>query len=171
MLTLMLLRHAKATPSQGEDFARPLTDPGRTDAIGLGGWLRQAGLVPDLAIISSAKRTRQTFDAAVRGAGFTAPARFEDALFSATPDGLGDILRRVEGGFERILIVGHNPAIAELALSMAGNGDNLAIDRMRDRFPPCSLAVLTFEADRWPDVRVGAGRLRFFVTPDDLAGR
>ena len=59
----MLLRHAKAVQqSRGDDFARDLQDKGKRDAARLGGYLRSHDLVPDVALVSSSARTRQTFE-------------------------------------------------------------------------------------------------------------
>nr|AQQ75188.1 hypothetical protein [uncultured bacterium] len=63
-LTLMLLRHAKAKrPEDGvDDFDRKLSRRGREAATELGSLLRAEGLAPDFALVSAAKRTRQTWE-------------------------------------------------------------------------------------------------------------
>ena len=40
---------------------------------------------------------------------------------------------------------------------------------MAVKFPTCALAVLTFEADNWTDIRPAAGRLVRYVLPRSLA--
>ena len=173
MLTLLLLRHAKAQPlGRGQDFDRALTDRGKADAARIGAWLKRCGHEPSLALVSTAARTRQTFDivAAHLASAHLAPAfpvRYDDALFSAAPGQLRDALATVEPTVRCLLLVGHNPAVSELALALSGDADRADIERMRNRFPPCSLAVLTFEAAEWTDAR--RGRLQAFVTPEDLS--
>ena len=60
MLTLLLLRHAKAEAARGDDFARALTDKGERDAIDVGNFLTAHRLRPDMALVSAALRTSRT---------------------------------------------------------------------------------------------------------------
>ncbi len=61
--TLLVLRHSKSAYPEGTaDFDRPLAAAGVRDAVTLGGWLRDQGLLPDLVVCSTAARTRQTWD-------------------------------------------------------------------------------------------------------------
>jgi phosphohistidine phosphatase len=63
--TLVILRHAKATPYRGDDsdVDRPLTARGRADATAAGHWLAAHDLRPDLVLCSPARRTRETWAA------------------------------------------------------------------------------------------------------------
>ena len=70
--TLILMRHSKAEEGPGKpDHDRELSDRGLRDARAAGAWLREEGLVPDLVICSTAVRTRQTWDSAVKGGAQT----------------------------------------------------------------------------------------------------
>lgn len=62
MPTLILLRHAKAEAHNLEDFQRSLALRGRRQAIAVGEALTEEGLVPDLALVSAAARTKQTWE-------------------------------------------------------------------------------------------------------------
>ena len=169
MLTLMLLRHAKAEPlAQGDDFDRALTDQGKADAARLGGYLAKSGYVPTMAFVSAAKRTTQTFEIVTRATGSSIPVRYEDALFNATPAEMRGIVVDANAVPERLMIVGHNPGIMDAALGLVGDGDLTEIAQMRSRFPPCSTAIITFAAETWQDAFAGNGRLECFVMPEDL---
>ena len=155
----MLLRHAKAVQqSRGDDFARDLQDKGRRDAALLGAYLRRHDLVPDVALVSAAARTRQTFDGLKATIEAPLPAQFDDELYNATAGEIRIMLRATQPAVERLIIVGHNPGIADLALMLARDGDIAEIGRMRSRFAPCSLAVITCEAEDWADVAAKGGR-------------
>ena len=60
--TLVLLRQAKsAWPDGVADHERPLAKRGRRDAPAVGRWLRDHELTPQVALVSSARRTVETF--------------------------------------------------------------------------------------------------------------
>lgn len=111
-MRIILLRHAKSdwsTPEQ-DDHERPLNARGRAGAARMGEWLRSRGYVPDLVLCSDAARTRETLD------GLDLPearVEFRADLYQANADA---ILRTVEEAeAECVLLVGHNPGIAEAA--------------------------------------------------------
>ena len=169
MLRLLLLRHAKAAAlAGGGDHARPLTSRGREDARRLGSWLEAVAGAPDTALVSDARRARETFD--FLAACFTHPpaARLEPRLYNASAATLLALAQAGQGRTQ--LLIGHNPGIAEFALDLTGYGDRYAASRMRAGFPACALAILDFEADSWSAIRAGAGRLDCYITPAQLGG-
>lgn len=167
MLTLLLLRHAKAEPGGStDDFERRLTDKGRADAERLGRHLKRIDHVPDAAMVSAARRTVETFEIVAGGTGI--PAAREPRLYNATPAQIRDAVAGAAEGTRRLMVVGHNPGLMEAATALAGEGDLPDLERLRGRFPPCGLAVLTFRGEEWDAVRPGAGRLEFVVMPEDL---
>ncbi|VVB48679.1 Phosphoglycerate mutase [Beijerinckiaceae bacterium RH AL1] len=165
----MLLRHAKAVQqSRGDDFARDLQDKGRRDAALLGAYLRGHDLVPDVALVSASARTRQTFDGLRATIEAPVAARYDDDLYNATAGEIRTMLRATQPGVRSLMVVGHNPGIADLAVMLARDGDLAEIGRMRARFAPCSLAVITCNVEEWADVAATGGRLDLFLQPEDL---
>ena len=72
MKTLLVYRHAharRATPEM-DDHDRPLSERGERDARAMGRRLRGEGLVPDLAVASTAVRARETARLAAEAGGF-----------------------------------------------------------------------------------------------------
>ena len=169
MYTLILLRHARAVKSTGDDFARNLAEDGGEDALRAGTALRDRELVPDLALVSPAARTRQTFDAVRVASGASMEVRFVDDLYEATGQTIRDLIGAVDPGVRRLMVVGHNPAIAGGVAALARDGDLPAVDRLRSGFKPCSLAVLSFDASGWRDAVRAGGHLALLLTPEDLA--
>lgn len=159
---LILMRHAKSDWGSRtlSDHARPLNPRGRRAARAMGDWLRQQGLLPDTALVSTAMRTRETWTRL----GLGGKVRFSDALYHAAPE---DILGELRGAFgANVLILGHNPGIAEFAALL------LAAPPAHPRFddyPTCATLVADFEIRSWADLRPGTGRLVAFVTPRDIA--
>jgi phosphohistidine phosphatase len=170
MLTLMLLRHAKAVPqSGGDDFTRSLTAKGHEDATALGDFLREKGLIPDRALVSPSARTRETMEDLTRSLRREVPTVFEKSLYNATDGLLRDHVEDEPAQTRTLLVVGHNPGVLDLAAALASDGDPREILAMRSRFPPCSLAVITFDRDDWSDASASGGRLDAYVTAEMLA--
>ena len=69
---LVILRHAKAEPFAQTDLARQLTARGRASAHDVGRHLQEAGFVPDVALVSTAVRTRETWAEVAEGCGASA---------------------------------------------------------------------------------------------------
>ena len=170
MLTLLLLRHAKAEGARGDDFDRALTDKGERDAGEVGDFLVEHRLVPSLALVSAAKRTSRTFELVSDRLEADIDLRREDVLYNAGEARILDLLGRIGPGPSVVMIVGHNPGIMEAAVALAREGDLAELDRLRGRFPPCGLAVLSFDVEDWPSACAAGGRLDALVFPEDIAG-
>jgi len=170
MKTLLLIRHAKAEPGEADqrDEQRPLAEKGRGDAEALGRHLARRSELAQLALCSSSLRTVETLER-VRGA-LTEGARIEidESLYLASA---GDLLARlcaIDASVSSALLVGHNPAIQQLACTLAVTGDRAARERMALKFSPGACAVIEFSVENWRDVSRG-GRLIDFQRPKDLA--
>jgi phosphohistidine phosphatase len=140
MAILSLLRHAKAAqPLPGQqDFDRPLTERGRNDAAWAGRIL--AGFKPDLALVSAAQRTRETWDIASQD---TAPApdlAVELYLFLCSPAQL-------------------------LARLLARNAEEPEVAIMRQKFPTSALAIFDLRDGGWSRLNPESVALRRFATP------
>jgi len=128
-------------------------------------YLRSNAPHVDLILSSSALRTRQTLERMTDAFG-AAEIAVEDELYGATDDELLGRLRRMAEGSETVALIGHNPGIHDLAIALAGSGEEL--ERLRAKFPTGALAVLEFDG-HWRRLSEGGTRLASFVTPKDLA--
>ena len=115
----MLLRHAKSAWPDVPDHDRPLAGRGLRDAPVMGRWLRTNGHVPDQVLCSTARRARETWQLAQDGLGANPPVGFERRVYQASAEQLLDLARGVPPAVTALLIVGHYPAIQELALMLA----------------------------------------------------
>jgi phosphohistidine phosphatase len=173
MRRLLLLRHAKSAYPDVADHERPLARRGCRDAPVAGRWLREAGCLPDVVVCSTARRARETWQLAAAELGSVPHVRFDRRVYEATAAELLDVVRQIPAGARTLLIVGHDPAVPELAaaLASAGAGDAGALARVRLKFPTAAIAVLAFTGS-WPELAPGRGRLTAFVVPRELrAGR
>ena len=172
MRRLMLLRHAKSDWSKpGErDHDRSLATRGRADAPRVGAYMASHGLVPDLIICSTARRARETCDLVVP-AFAKAPRVVHDAgIYDNNPDALFNVVRNVEPDVQVLLLVGHNPSFQGFADAMAASGHGDARQRLREKFPTATLAVIDFPVDAWSDIHPHSGRLDRLISPRLLDG-
>lgn len=152
MKRLILMRHGKAERSNpGGDAERGLTERGRLDAALMGRLLRDEGLVPDLALVSAARRTQETW-AAVSAAFPDAKAKVLKDLYHAAADRILFEVEAVMDEADSILVVGHNPGLHELTLVLLrqGGAGSALVARAESRFPTSSVAAFTFDAGGRP---------------------
>lgn len=171
MLTLMLLRHAKSSwdgPAL-DDFERPLAKRGIKAAPQIGCWIATHGLAPDLVLCSGAIRTRATLALLLPElAAQPAKIAYDDALYLAAPADLMDTVRRIRPPARTALVVGHNPGLHALALSLTRGGAKPELAALAQGFPTAALAVLRFHTKHWQDVGHGSAELAHFVSPKQL---
>lgn len=167
MKVLTLLRHAKADwdgPSQ-RDFDRPLSARGRKAAAAMGEELRRLGLAFDRVVASPSRRTTETLERLGEAYG-PLPLTYDERVYLASVPTLLRIVQAADDAQHRLMIVGHNPGMEQLALALAGGG--ALRDRTAEKFPTGALAELRFDVASWGEVDEGAGTLARFILPRDL---
>jgi phosphohistidine phosphatase len=169
MRTLWLLRHAKSSWGQAglADHERPLNARGRDAAARIGRHLALRGVCPDLVLCSSALRARQTLERVIGALDAEPEIRVESDLYLAGEGALLQRLGELPDGASSVLLVGHNPGIAELAAQLAVRGDADGLAALRTKYPTGALAELRPDAQRWSDLARGC-ELVAFVTPKQL---
>jgi phosphohistidine phosphatase len=161
MKTLILMRHAKSDWSFDlGDHERPLNPRGKRAATMIGDWLRNRAHLPDEVLCSTAVRTRQTLSLL----GVQGETRLDKALYLASPEQMLAALRGATG--DRVLMLGHNPGSAALAVSLLRTPPAHA---RFDAYPTCATLVATFEIDTWSDLSAASGTVVDFIVPRDLA--
>jgi len=168
MRRLMLLRHAKAVP-QGAlaDENRPLAERGRQDMAAIAAFVASRSLTPDLALVSPAIRTRETWDLLLPAFAVAPPHRFDPRLYAASAERILDLVRETDEEAGTLLLVGHNPGFEDLARLLAGSGETGALIRFGGAMPTASLAVIDLSGD-WAVAEPRTGRLEIFATPKSL---
>jgi phosphohistidine phosphatase len=171
MRRLMLLRHAKTetdAPS-GRDQDRRLDDRGRRDAAEIGGWIARHPPFPDLVLVSPAVRARQTWEIAWQAMKDLVPEPRVELLPELYGAGTSQLLQIVRQASvtdpRRLMLVGHNPGMHELALSLAGSGDASGHKALTGNLPTSGLAIFDFTVGDWTDVGFHRGRLVQFISP------
>ena len=164
MQRLILMRHADAEQivGPGGDRDRALTTRGRIDAAAMGRGLAARGWRPDLALVSPARRTRQTWDL-LHDAFGDVEIRNDDALFNGGADTLRRLVGEAADEAGCLMVVAHNPGIHVLALEylVESAASPRALDRMSSGFPPGAAAVFAVTA-------AGQFALEGYLLPRDL---
>lgn len=150
------MRHAKAEQTAETDHGRGLTERGTGDAAEAGAWLAAQGLTPQHVLVSSARRTRETWQAVAGGAAWQVAAEYDDGLYAAGPDTALDVLRESPEDARAVLVIGHNPTMAYLAqLLDDGEGDPAVAVEMAGGFPTSAVTVFAYDGT-WSDLAAGS---------------
>lgn len=157
--TLVLMRHAKSSwDSPGlVDHDRPLNDLGKQDAPRMGRRLVERGIEPDVIITSTAERARST--AALVAGELGTPARriiADERLYAASVDTMLRVIRSLDNRLAVAMLVGHNPEMTELATRFS---------KAAEAMPTAAIAVFTFDAASWADVRTATSAGRAAAAP------
>jgi phosphohistidine phosphatase len=171
MRQLLLLRHAKSSWEDANltDHDRPLDPEGQTAAATLRAGIARLGLVPQLVLVSSARRTRETLERLEPLPGDPRILRSTE-LYLASPRQILDQLADVPAEITSVLVIAHNPGLHDLAMMLAG-AHAMSLGRQGSKrlargFPTAALAEFSV-AGGWRSLPDGA-RLVRFLTPQDL---
>jgi phosphohistidine phosphatase len=171
MKTLYLWRHAKSSwdASGLDDSARPLSKRGRRAAQKMASFMRDERFLPELVLCSTAERALQTWEYAAPAFGPRVPVLFLEDLYLASPGDMLAHLNRVDDSVASVMVIGHNPGLEDLSMSLAGPASDAgSLAAIQRKYPTAALAVIEFDVESWADLAASAGRLSRFVRPKDV---
>jgi phosphohistidine phosphatase len=161
---LVLVRHAKAADGP-VDADRPLTDRGVEQAAAIGTWLGRAGLIPDLVLISPARRAVQTWEQAASALGSAPEQIIDPRIYDNTVEALLTAIRETPGDVQTVGVVGHNPSVGELARVLdGGQGSPEAARAIDAGFRPSGVAVFLLDPP-FAEIAPRAARLSDYAVP------
>jgi phosphohistidine phosphatase len=171
---LYVLRHAKSSWKEPglEDHERPLAPRGRKAATALGRHLHEAAIEPSLVLCSSARRARETYKEVTPSGELLV----EPPLYAATAGEVIERLRQVPESTPSAMVIGHNPTVQLLVLWLASprfspqgsaRTGSPELEDVREKFPTCALATLTFGGP-WRELGPGGAELTALVRPAEL---
>ena len=166
---LLLLRHAKSSWSLDglADSDRPLNGRGQEASRAMGNYIANHDLLPDVIISSPAVRARETVAGLDKQWSGSVPVFFEPAIYGAAACELLYCIQAQAEGAQKILVVGHNPGIENLALFLDPNGPEKLVREITRKFPTCGLAVFSCN-EPWSQLSARNAFLDNFVRPKDL---
>lgn len=167
MKTVYLLRHAKAEMAAGnqQDIDRKLAPAGREACSIMGVYLNEKGYLPDFVLCSSAARTQETFELTMAAAGISPPHQIDKRLYATTVEQIIARLKLLNDDLGAVLVVGHNPVVHQLALTLARPAENELRSALEMKYPTGALTVLRFAVDFWDDIGHWKGELADFMRP------
>ncbi len=161
MKKLFVLRHAKSSWDDFTltDFERTLNERGLRTAPLMGEFMRKNNIVPDLILSSPAVRARETARLVKEAAKFTAEIKCEPKIYEASVGDLHEVIKTVDDGVKNLLIVGHNPGLEGLVMSLAEDYQAM---------PTAALAEIDLQIESWSRVSFGGGNLKNLFKPKEL---
>nr|WP_306268231.1 histidine phosphatase family protein [Pararhizobium sp. IMCC3301] len=176
MTRLILMRHAKSSSSDPSlpDHDRPLNQRGRHAAQQMADELVRRGYVPDAIICSTALRARQTLAPLLQMLNGSVHLTMSRALYEAQSEHYPGLIMAAGASAGQpdttpgtLMLIGHNFAIQDVALALAGNCDTPQYKNLKSKFPTGAAAVLDF-ARGLANCTPGSGTLSAFLRPRDL---
>lgn len=166
---LIILRHAKSDWGDASisDAERPLNERGLEAAKLMGAYMDREGLIPDLILCSTATRAQQTAELVTGAWQKPPPVESVPALYMAEPETLMGLIRAANESTQRIMIIGHNPGLAQTVYFLVHDHDPDEAGRILVKFATAALAVIALDDAAWGDV--SDGQLVDFQTPKRLA--
>ena len=161
---LYLVRHAKSSWSDPSlsDRERPLNKRGRRAAPDMGRRLAAQNHLPELIISSPAKRAFSTARKIAKELGYDrSEIMTDESLYFSGTGGMLELLENVDDDYQKVMIVGHNPAMTSLMNILSGS----SIDNM----PTCAVAVIEYPMASWSELRSADGQLLAYDFPKNLA--
>jgi phosphohistidine phosphatase len=170
-MRLILLRHAKTEKAEGgmRDHERRLNTRGENDAPLIGAYMAHHRLIPDRVLVSTATRTRQTWERVAAELSAKPRVVHEDRLYNAGGDAIIALVKETKPEVGTLLVIGHNPGLHDAARLLIASGDVEARERLNEGLPTSGLAVIDFAGKDWRKVHPSGGRLAVFVSPRSLA--
>ncbi|MFF8863839.1 SixA phosphatase family protein [Streptomyces sp. NPDC015139] len=164
---IALFRHAKADWPQVSDHERPLAERGRMDAAVAGRKLADTAITFDLALCSTAVRTRETWKLAVHELSHRPKTIYEERVYEASPGELIAVLNEIPDDVRNVIMIGHNPGIHGLADILSGAAEGDARDRMNRRgFPAAGFALLSHDGP-WKSLEPAVATLTEYWAPSE----
>jgi phosphohistidine phosphatase len=161
MRTLLLMRHAKASPSSAgiADFDRPLIEEGRVAAALVGLFLKREKFTVDVALSSPAVRARETIESVLQAAEMSLEVRADQRLYEGGSLLLLEVLAEVDDDLRTVLLVGHNPVLEAVVQQVTGESVHLS---------PGALTHVELDAGKWSEIHSANHKLSRVVRPREL---
>lgn len=117
------------------------------------------GITPDIVLVSSAVRARETADIFAKKLALSSDIVVVDPdIYEAERSSLLRIIHQVDDSNKVVMVIGHNPGV----LAMVHHLVECDIQKM----PDGAFAVLEMDAPKWRRVAFGCGQLKAFETPE-----
>lgn len=162
MKTVLLMRHAKSSWADGSisDHDRPLNERGITAAGKMGELISEVGLIPEVILSSSSKRTKETIKYFLERCPFSGDVFYTRDLYHGGPEEILESLQQWGDGYSHVMVVGHNPGMEYAVEEFTGE---------RERMVTAAIAQIEFEHGSWNElIEDPSGNLVNFWRPREV---
>jgi phosphohistidine phosphatase len=161
-IQVVIMRHAKAEGEGATDQARQLTGRGRRDSVAAGRMLAEAGVAPQLVLVSTAARSQQTWSGVMQGLQIDLEPQVEDGLYMGGANDVIDLLTTVDDSVRSAVVVGHNPAMEMVSHLLDDGSGPDEVREARDRkYPTAAWSLLVADVP-WGGVQESSMTLTGF---------
>lgn len=169
-MRLLLLRHAKSDwgDTALADVDRPLNSRGKAASLKMARYLKDQSLLPNQILCSTAQRARETLARVLPSLQQEAQIHLLSDLYQQSEDDYLGLVRKHGGRAQNLMVIAHNPATEDTALTLTGTGDGAAMADLKEKYPTAALAVIDFDIVDWSELQPGTGHLERFIKPRDL---
>ena len=160
MKELCLVRHAKSSWKypKCDDFERPLNKRGRKNAPFMGKIVRELGFSPNLIITSPATRAAMTARAFAFEINYPhEKIQYLASVYESDEIELIHILERLDDRLNKVMLIGHNPALT----SLANRTGNYPISNI----PTSGVFCVVLDIPSWSLIKKNPGKLKYFDFP------
>ncbi len=160
MKQILLLRHAKSSHDNPrlKDYDRPLASRGEKDAPRMGKFLKETDYLPGAVISSPAQRAKDTTKLCLKAAGLDEDLiTWNDDLYYGSPSDYLEAIQNSSDDYSRIMLVGHNPKMEELASTLCGEANI--------QMPTAALICFEQPANKWEQIIRGMPTIKWMVIP------
>ena len=116
--------------------------------------------MPDLWVSSAAKRTEETCKRVLRASAVEKEFALDKSLYLATAGEIIKYISHVSDDANSLLIVGHNPGVAELVMKLCSSGEPEAVEVLKSGYPPATFCKITLDIEHWSQIEPYKGYLK-----------
>jgi phosphohistidine phosphatase len=159
MKKIYIVRHAQKEDVQigMDDYDRELTQEGINDAKNMAKLFASKNLPIDLIITSPAKRTRLTAEIFAEALNYNKNIMPNEILYKAFVNELFETITYTFDTVNSLLLVGHNPSLTALALTLVG---------FKEKFEMGAIMEINFDCDSWIDISKNNAKLVSYEVPN-----
>ncbi|CAN0578043.1 unnamed protein product [Ectocarpus sp. 12 AP-2014] len=163
-MRLMLMRHAETEKGyEKEDFKRLLTDLGKKEAAQAANFLHNYRI--DKMLVSYVKRTMQTSNIISEKVA-AEESEIVSELYDGDENNIINLIASQEDRHKHLLLIGHNPLIYNVAMSLANSNSDKYNMLISTSMPTARIIIIDFpNMDNWKGILTQKGDIIEIFTP------
>ncbi len=150
MKSILIMRHGEPQRKLGlNDFDLPLSDKGEKAAAHKGEIISWKGVILDAILSSPAMRAKTTAKLVAESCGYEGEIIFHKDFYVCGSDLIIDTIKELPDSINRVLLVGHNPALTDLVYTLPSRHKMIPMN-------PATIVALAFDSHAWKNIGPGS---------------